>query len=82
MGAGAAASRDVGIPLSVQLKVNAQLSLLQSNKVEASNNIYNLCHDEECRPHLGKLSLGILPLLPLAVADDNSKIGLIAYNNS
>ena len=71
---GSGASTDTAIPQSVRDKVNHQLNLLKSNKADASKNIYNLCYDEECKPHLGKPSLGVLALLPLSIKDDNSKI--------
>jgi hypothetical protein len=71
---GSGASTDTAIPQAVRDKVNTQINLLKTNKADASKNIYNLCYDEVCKPHLGKPSLGVLSLLPLSIKDENSKL--------
>jgi hypothetical protein len=62
------------VPPSVRDQVTKNLTLLKTDKVLATKNLYNLCYDADCKDYMGYQSLGVINLLPLAIKDDNGKL--------
>lgn len=79
MGSGASAvvpstAGEKAIPSSVRDQVQKNIQLLNSDKAQATKNLYNLCYDVNCKEYMGYPSLGVLGLLPMSVRDENATV--------